>query len=70
MIARVGRAPRDRVRGDRGLTYYDEIKWCKQCKQYVRYLLSLKGSYCVHCGGEVVLFNRQDLKEFKNTLKK
>ena len=52
------------------MTYYDETKWCKRCKQYVRYLLSLKGSYCVHCGTEVVLFNRKDLSEFRKTLKK
>ena len=51
------------------MPYYDEVKWCKQCRKYVNYLLSLKGSYCIDCGGEVFLFNKTDLKNFKRTLK-
>ena len=50
------------------MPYYEEVKWCKKCSKYVRYLLSLKGSYCVHCGEEVFLFNKKDLTDFKRAL--
>jgi anaerobic ribonucleoside-triphosphate reductase len=38
--------------------FYDEQKWCEQCKTYVRFLMSVNFSYCVHCGGRVRLFSR------------
>jgi len=51
------------------MPYYEEVKWCARCKKYVRYLLSLKGSYCVDCGAEVSLFSKEDLREFKRALR-
>jgi len=51
------------------MPYYEEVKWCTRCRKYVRYLLSLKGSYCVDCGSEVCLFSKKDLQEFKRALK-
>jgi hypothetical protein len=60
---------RPRAIGDWGMPYYEEVKWCARCRKYVRYLLSLKGSYCVDCGAEVCLFSKKDLQEFKRALK-
>jgi hypothetical protein len=51
------------------MPFYEELKWCKKCGKYVRYLLSLNGSYCVECGAEVCLFNKRDLKDFKRALR-
>jgi len=56
-------------KGDWGMQFYEEVKWCKCCRKYVNYLLSLKSSYCVNCGKEVTLFNETDLKNFKKTIK-
>lgn len=44
--------------------FYRETKWCEQCKDYVRFLMSVNHSYCVHCGGRVRLFSRDDGRQF------
>ena len=44
--------------------YYGEKKWCETCKGYVRYLMSVDHSYCVHCGARVRLFSREDAQRF------
>jgi hypothetical protein len=46
--------------------FYDEQKWCEQCKGYVRFLMSVNFSYCVHCGGRVRLFSRNDGQQFED----
>ena len=50
--------------------FYDEQKWCDQCKQYVRFMMSVNFSYCVHCGGRVRLFSRDDSKDFQDTVQR
>lgn len=44
--------------------YNNERKWCEQCKEYVRYLMSVDHSYCAECGGRVRLFSRDDSRRF------
>ncbi|MBX3463393.1 MAG: hypothetical protein KF830_09490 [Planctomycetes bacterium] len=46
--------------------FYDEQKWCEHCQTYVRFLMSVNHSYCVHCGGRVRLFNHQDATRFQD----
>ena len=41
-----------------------ERKWCAHCGDYVRYLMSVNHSYCVQCGNQVRLFNKQDSASF------
>lgn len=48
--------------------FYAETKWCPRCKDYVRYLMSVDYSYCVHCGGKVRLFSDEDTQRFTATL--
>ncbi len=50
--------------------YYDETKWCEQCKDYVKFLMSVNFSYCVHCGGRVRLFSRNDGRQFDDTVQR
>lgn len=50
--------------------FYNEQKWCDQCKQYVRFLMSVNHSYCVCCGGRVRLFNRDDSRHFQETVQR
>ncbi|MBL8731062.1 MAG: hypothetical protein JNN13_01695 [Planctomycetes bacterium] len=50
--------------------FYNEQKWCEHCKQYVRFLMSVNHSYCVHCGGRVRLFNRNDSQSFQATVQR
>ncbi len=45
--------------------YYDEKKYCEQCKTYVRFMMSVNHSYCVDCGGRVRLFSREDSERFQ-----
>lgn len=46
------------------IDYYNEKKWCDDCGDYVRFLMSVDHSYCVHCGTLVRLFNKQDWEAF------
>ncbi|MBL9077637.1 MAG: hypothetical protein JNL08_09045 [Planctomycetes bacterium] len=46
--------------------FYDEKKWCEQCGTYVSFLMSVNHSYCVHCGGRVRLFSRNDSAHFQD----
>jgi len=45
--------------------YYDEMKYCQDCKRYVRFLMSVNYSYCVDCGGRVRLFSNEDAERFQ-----
>jgi len=50
--------------------FYREKKWCGRCNGYVRYLMSVNHSYCVECGTQVKLFNKEDALRFSTTLEK
>ncbi|MFY9343672.1 MAG: hypothetical protein WAT39_14340 [Planctomycetota bacterium] len=50
--------------------FYDEVKWCEQCSNYVRFLMSVNHSYCVQCGGRVRLFSRDDRNRFSETVQR
>ena len=50
--------------------FYHEKKWCGQCNTYVRYLMSVNHSYCVDCGTQVKLFNKEDALRFSTSLEK
>lgn len=50
------------------VNYYEEFKYCPRCNEYVRYLMSPHASYCVHCGGRVHLFSKEDQKLFLRSL--
>jgi len=52
------------------MDYYSETKWCPKCKTYVRYMMSVDGSYCAECGGPVRLFNKEDLDRFTQDMEK
>lgn len=51
------------------MPFHDEFKWCKRCRRRVRFLLSLTGSYCIHCGGEVFFFNDTDRQRLRARLR-
>jgi hypothetical protein len=46
---------------------YSETKYCPRCRRYVRYLMALHESYCVHCDTKVRLFSDEDMNKFKRT---
>jgi hypothetical protein len=50
--------------------FYGERKWCEQCKDYVRYLMSVDHSFCVHCGTKVRLFSKDDQTRFSETVQR
>ena len=50
--------------------FYTESKWCESCKTYVPFLMSVNHSYCVHCGGRVRLFSRDDSTNFGETVQR
>ena len=50
--------------------YYDEQKYCEQCKSYVRFMMSVNYSYCVDCGGRVRLFSREDAQNFQDRVQR
>lgn len=45
--------------------FYGDLEFCPCCRRYVRYLRSLKASYCVECGGAVRLFSDADLQRIR-----
>ena len=49
--------------------FYNDLKWCDECGEYVRYLMSMEHSYCVCCGERVRLFNSADWETFNETMK-
>lgn len=55
------------VREDTTMDFYNERKWCKKCKKYVRFLMSDTYSYCIHCDHKVYLFNHSDMIKFKKS---
>ena len=50
--------------------FYGERKWCEQCKDYVRYLMSMDHSFCVTCGSKVRLVNKEDQSRFSETVQR
>lgn len=50
--------------------FYTESKWCESCKTYVPFLMSVNHSFCVHCGGKVRLFSRDDNSRFGETVQR
>lgn len=52
------------------MNFYTETKWCPNCKNYVRYMMSVNSSYCADCGGPVRLFNKDDLTRFNEDMEK
>ena len=52
------------------MNFYSETKWCPNCKNYVRYMMSVNSSYCADCGGPVRLFNKDDLTRFNDDMEK
>jgi hypothetical protein len=50
--------------------YYNEMKYCAHCRDYVRYLMSVQQSFCVQCGHEVKLFDERDRQRFFAALEK
>ncbi|MEZ5979470.1 MAG: hypothetical protein R3F34_14800 [Planctomycetota bacterium] len=49
--------------------YYNDLKWCDCCEDYVRYLQSMEHSYCVACGSKVRLFSEQDWQDFTESVR-
>ncbi len=50
--------------------FYNEKKWCGNCRDYVAYMMSVNHSYCTQCGGKVKLFNKEDAKGFSEEVQK
>jgi hypothetical protein len=50
------------------LDFYNDLKFCDHCDQYVRYLMSMEHSYCVACGQKVRLFSEQDWEAFNESM--
>ncbi|HEX6812987.1 MAG TPA: hypothetical protein VF384_15285 [Planctomycetota bacterium] len=50
--------------------FYNERKWCDNCRQYVSFLMSVNYSYCVLCGGRVRLFSRADADSFQQNVQR
>ena len=55
---------------DSNAQFYAEQKWCDHCNGYVRFLMSINHSYCIECGGRVRLFNRDDGRNFHDTVQR
>lgn len=49
--------------------FYNDSKYCHECRTYVPYLQSLEHSYCAQCGGRVRLFSEADWSQFHNQYK-
>ncbi|MEZ5989779.1 MAG: hypothetical protein R3F30_11780 [Planctomycetota bacterium] len=52
------------------IDFYNEKKFCEKCGDYVRFLMSVDHSFCVHCGTKVRLFSKEDLKSFTASLQR
>ncbi|MCA8943351.1 MAG: hypothetical protein KDB80_12380 [Planctomycetes bacterium] len=50
--------------------FYNELKWCADCNDYVRYMMSVNHSYCTACGNRVRLFSKEDSKRFSEQVQK
>ena len=49
-------------------SFYSNRKWCPACDRYMAYLMSVKASYCVECGGEVRLLSAADWQSFTDSM--
>ena len=47
-----------------------ETKWCDACQANVRFLMSVNHSFCVHCGGRVRIFSREESSRFAETVQR
>jgi hypothetical protein len=59
-----------KIAGEPAMNYDEELKWCPQCKRYVKYLQSYDYSYCADCGEKVHLFSKDDWQTFQKRLKR
>lgn len=50
--------------------FQNEKKWCEECNNYERYLMSVNQSFCVECGSKVRLFSKADAEAFGEVLLK
>lgn len=50
--------------------FYNETKWCPNCRDYVHYMMSVNHSYCASCGTRVKLFSKEDSKRFNAEVEK
>ena len=50
--------------------FYNELKWCDNCGDYVRYMMSVNHSHCTECGSRVRLFSKEDSKRFSEQVEK
>lgn len=50
--------------------FYHDKKWCGQCNDYVRYLMSINYSFCTDCGAQVKLFSKDDAERFSTEVEK
>lgn len=53
-----------------GNAFDNETKWCESCQTQVRYLMSVKASYCTDCGSRVRLFSKVESVRFAETVQK
>ena len=45
-------------------------KWCDECNDYQRYMMSVDHSFCAECGSKVRLFSKKDAEAFGEELTK
>lgn len=49
--------------------FYHDKRFCAQCREYVHYLQSITGAFCVECRGEVRMFSPNDLVAFRASVR-
>ncbi len=47
-------------------SFYNDLKFCPTCDEYVSYLSSPVQCYCIQCGGEARLMSPQDWSTFNH----
>jgi hypothetical protein len=50
--------------------YYEDLRYCAQCAEYVPYLIALEPAFCARCDQPVRLFSEDDRREFVRSLAK
>lgn len=48
--------------------FYEDLRYCARCADYVPYLISLESAYCARCDHHVCLFSERDRREFVRSL--
>jgi hypothetical protein len=46
-------------------SFDEDLRFCTDCRRYVRYLRSPMQSYCTECGAAVRIYSPEDMAEFK-----